>query len=209
MDASPSLKKDWVLNQEAFDKLLAKLDTDRERAGERYENLRQKLITFFECRGSLSPEDHADETINRVARGIESGKEIYVSNPASYFYGVARNILKEYWEKRERDTTPIDGLTRDKEPSEDPSELKEYESKRQNFEQQLECLERCKKALRPDDGDLIIRFYQGEGSEKLRTRKLLANELGITRNALSNRALRIRDKLEHCVDACMRQSTVA
>ena len=63
-------KKDWILTPEAFARLLAALDPDRERAGLRYENIRRKLIEFFEARGSNSPADNADETINRVARRL-------------------------------------------------------------------------------------------------------------------------------------------
>ena len=95
-DGSTSRKKDWVLTKEALDKLLACLDQNREQAASRYEIIRRKLMKYFECRGCCSPEDLADETINRVARRIYEGKEIWTSEPANYFYGVARNVLKEY-----------------------------------------------------------------------------------------------------------------
>ena len=44
-------KKDWILTKEAFERLLALLDVDRELAGQKYENVRRKLIEFFEARG--------------------------------------------------------------------------------------------------------------------------------------------------------------
>ena len=65
---SGARKKDWTLTKEAFERLLDSLDANRERAGEKYENVRRKLIEFFEARGSNSPADRADQTINRVAR---------------------------------------------------------------------------------------------------------------------------------------------
>ncbi len=74
MDGLPSLKKEWALTPEAFDTLLACLDRDRDRAAEKYEEIRNALITFFEHRGCLSPEEYADETINRVARRISEAK---------------------------------------------------------------------------------------------------------------------------------------
>src|SRR5437868_5161996 len=86
-------KKDWTLTREAFEQLLAALDPDRERAGLRYENIRRKLIEFFEARGSNSPADNADETINRVARRLDEGER--VQDLSAYFYGVARLLLKE------------------------------------------------------------------------------------------------------------------
>jgi len=38
------MKKEWVLTQEAFDRLLGWLDPDRESAGEKYEAIRLRLI---------------------------------------------------------------------------------------------------------------------------------------------------------------------
>jgi hypothetical protein len=60
------------LTANAFAKLLDCLSADRERAGEKYEDLRRTLIRFFEWRGAPFPEEHADETFNRIA--FEEGK---------------------------------------------------------------------------------------------------------------------------------------
>src|SRR5262249_35815848 len=65
--AAPARRR-WALTQEAFDKLLAALGPDRESAAEKYLEVRSNLIRFFEFRGCPFPEDHADETINRVAK---------------------------------------------------------------------------------------------------------------------------------------------
>src|SRR5262245_29135467 len=78
-------RRKWTLTQEAFDKLLATLDEDRERAGEIYLEIRSNLVRFFEWRGCPFPEDHADETFNRVAKRAEEEK---ILNPSSYCIGV-------------------------------------------------------------------------------------------------------------------------
>jgi len=205
VESSTSLKKHWVLTQEAFDKLLARLDPDRERAGQKYENIRHSLITFFECRGSLSPEDQADETMNRVARRLAEGKEIYVENPASYFYGVAWNVLKEHWEAPASESAPLESVPPSKALSDDPSRLRERHLERHQREQQLECLEQCLQALPSRNRELISRYYQGETGVKIQNRKSLAQTLGIPLNALRIRALRIREKLEACVEHCLKQ----
>src|SRR6266480_7044567 len=83
----------WALTQEAFDRLLASMGGDRESAGEQYLETRSKLVRFFEWRGCPFPEDHADETINRVARRLAEGETIL--NPAGYCFGVARMLLLE------------------------------------------------------------------------------------------------------------------
>ncbi len=197
--------KGWVLSQEAFDKLLACLHPDRDRAAEKYEMTRQKLITFFEVRGSLSPEDHADETINRVARKLEEGKEIYASDALIYFYGVARNVLKEHWDRPDRDSTHIDDLAPGKGPSEDPKAAKEEEAARIVLERRLECLEKCLQKLPREARELITDYYHGDKGIKVKNRSSLAEKLGMPLNALRIKACRVRAKLEECVNACLKE----
>ena len=101
--AAPApLKKDWVLNQEAFDALLVSLDRNPNAPEQKYEQIRHALITFFECRGSRLPKSTPTTRSLASPVGCSRGKDIQVENPASYFYGVARNVLKEYWESRGR-----------------------------------------------------------------------------------------------------------
>ena len=206
MERASRLKKDWVLTQDAFDLLLTRLDRDQERAGQRYEEIRQALITFFECRGSTRPEDHADETINRVARKLIEGTAIHSENPAGYFYGVARNLLKEYWDSSERSVAALDDGLSGRVCAEDGPDIADGDSERLRGERQLECLEDCLGALAHADRDLIGRYYVGEAGIKIQNRKSLAGELRIPLNALRIRALRIREKLEACVERCVARS---
>src|SRR5205085_751225 len=62
-------KKRWELTQAAFDKLLAQLDADVERAAHQYEVIRQGIMRFFECRGSAAPADL------RLLRGRGGGED--------------------------------------------------------------------------------------------------------------------------------------
>jgi RNA polymerase sigma factor (sigma-70 family) len=199
----PAHKKDWVLNQEAFDALLVSLDHNREHAGTKYEQIRHALITFFECRGSGTPEEHADDTITRVARRLLEGQTIRVDKPASYFYGVARNVLKEYWESRGRGPISLESQSAATLGSPDPHRLQEQISERQLKEQRLDCLERCLDQLSPNDRAIIRTYYTGDTGIKIQTRRRLAESLGIPINALRIRALRIREKLEDCVETCL------
>ena len=197
------LKKDWVLNEEAFEALLVSLDHNREHAGAKYEQIRHALITFFECRGSATPEDHADDTITRVARRLLEGQTIKVDKPASYFYGVARNVLKESWESRGRGPISLESQPAGTLGSPDPHRLQEQMSERQLKEQRLDCLERCLDQLSPNDRELIRTYYTGDNGIKIQTRRRLAENLGIPINALRIRALRIRERLEDCVETCL------
>jgi hypothetical protein len=68
-------KSEWVLTQAAFDGFLVTLDTDRDKAGEKYEYIRLKLLKYFQWCGSDVPDIDADETINRVTRRIYEGQD--------------------------------------------------------------------------------------------------------------------------------------
>jgi hypothetical protein len=67
----------------------------------------------------------------------------------------------------------------------------------------LECLESCLDALPRHGRDLITRYYQGDRLAKVRNRKDLSESLGLAPNALRNRALRLRARLETCVARCL------
>src|SRR5437016_1109609 len=94
-----------ALTGEAFSKLLARLDPDRERAGEKYEDLRRTLIRYFEWRGAPFPEEHTDETFNRVARKLSEGIEI--KNVGGYCYEVARLVCLEAWKGDDSRREPL------------------------------------------------------------------------------------------------------
>ncbi len=72
---SPVPESDLTAAQ--FDALLRRLDADRNRAGEKYEEVRWKLVRFFQWNSCLAAEELVDETLNRVAERLaERGDEI-------------------------------------------------------------------------------------------------------------------------------------
>lgn len=198
--------KSWVMTGEAFDLLLACLDADRDTAARKYEIIRRKLIKYFECRGCMVAEDQTDETINRVARRIFEGKQIWTTDPASYFYGVARNVLREYWSSPERDFTPLACLPPLAHPLEDTTKMKTAQDERLSLEQRLAALEASLAELPGESRDLIVRYYEGEKSVRIRNRRALAEQLGIPPNALRIRMHRLREKLERRVAEHLRQA---
>src|SRR5262245_61236326 len=94
------------LTKESFERLLDWLDRDRDRAGRRYEEIRNQLIKIFVCRGTTMPEDLADETIDRVARKVPEIAGSYVGEPALYFCGVAQLVHLEYLRKKPKTLPP-------------------------------------------------------------------------------------------------------
>jgi len=182
-----------ALTSEAFTKLLARLDPDRERAGEKYEDLRRTLIKFFEWRGAPFPEDHADETLNRVARKLDEGVE--VKNVGGYCYEVARRVCLEVRRGNDSRRDPLET---------DPHNTASADAADSALERELllDCLEECLSRLPDESRALIVEYYQNEKRNRIGRRKVLAEALGLRREALANRAQRLRDKLEQCVTRC-------
>jgi DNA-directed RNA polymerase specialized sigma24 family protein len=184
----------WSLTQEAFDGLLACLSPNRDEAGEKYLEIRRNLIRFFEWRGCSFPDDHADETVNRVARKVAEGEQIL--NPNAYFIGVARLLLLEILKARAKETTAL------AEMSNAPVEVPDNSGD----EARVACLQECLQELTSENRDLIVQYYQGDKGEKIANRKKLTEKLGISVNTLRMRALRLREKLLECVQLCIDRS---
>ena len=187
----------WTVTPEAFDSLLLSFDADRERAGRVYENLRRKLLEFFEARGSCTPEEHADETFDRVMRRIADGETI--QNPAGYCYGVAKFVWMEA--SRKRATAPVE---LDENAFLDTSAPdSDLESSREAVEKKLDCLESCLDSLADETRNFVIEYFRDEDGPKIEQRKILAARLDMTLNALRLRASRLRRELAKCTDACV------
>jgi DNA-directed RNA polymerase specialized sigma24 family protein len=196
---APSTERLQGLTPEGFETLLAQLDPDRERAGEIYETIRHKLVRLFEWRGCSSPEDLADETINRVARRLAEGVELRTSDPYGYFCGVAHLVFKEVLRRASREQRALAS-------GEWPTPAHEEE---EPSDRRLECLRQCLAQLPADQRDLVLRYYRGksdpgksgQGESNIRNRQELAGEVGVPMNALRIRVHRVRRKLESCVHA--------
>ncbi|MEK6407791.1 MAG: hypothetical protein AABN34_12575 [Acidobacteriota bacterium] len=186
------MKTKWVLTQEAFDRLLAWLDSDRENAGIRFLEISGKLTLFFARRGCPVAEELTDETMNRVSRRVEDIAPTYVGDQALYFHGVSQNVYWEWLEKEKR--------------------LKEL---RKRFDLRLlfsykpavdetiyECLDECLQKLDAKSREELLVYYRFNGRLKIETRKKMADDIGITPGALTTRVYRLRAELEPCITEC-------
>ncbi|HTG13870.1 MAG TPA: hypothetical protein VK747_01235 [Blastocatellia bacterium] len=188
-------KRDWVPTQIAFHRLLAWLDEESDSGGQRYLEIRRRLVHYFDRKNCRSPDELADETLNRVTRRLEEEGAIITDAPAHYCYIVARFVLLESLRELQREG-PLDNKAL---LAAGPHSSEEGQEK----ERQIECLERCVTELEPEDRELIVNYYRGENRGKIENRKAIAAKLGVTMNALSIRACRLRDRLEACVRNCM------
>jgi len=60
--------------------------------------------------------------------------------------------------------------------------------------------------LSPENRELVMRYYDCDGRERIEQRKIMAEALGIAPNALRIRAFRIRAELEKCLTECVQRS---
>jgi DNA-directed RNA polymerase specialized sigma24 family protein len=93
VESAPIHTIKWALTREALSQFLSHLDGDPDKAGEKYEAIRLRLVKFFDWRGAHFPDQLADETINRVIRKLESGETLQEIEP--YCLGVARLVFLE------------------------------------------------------------------------------------------------------------------
>jgi DNA-directed RNA polymerase specialized sigma24 family protein len=189
------VRQKWILTQDAFDRLLDCLDPEREAAGSRYLEIRRNLVRLFEWRGCCAPDEYADETINRCAKKIGEGDEI--RDVATYCVGIARMVLLEMSRDRSRHALPLEKAPEPRVPPAEPETAPEG---------RLECLRRCLGQLSPETRNLILHYYQGDKTDKIKNRKSLTDLLGIPASTLRMRALRVRERLQLCSETCMQQT---
>jgi DNA-directed RNA polymerase specialized sigma24 family protein len=180
------------LTPEELEALLRLLDPDRERAGERYEELRRQLVRLFGFWGNEEPEELADETLNRMAHKAAEG--VPVTDAFRYARGIANHVQKEHWRRV---------VSRDKalEAGEWPPRPYEEEPE----DRRLAGLRQCLDQLPADQRALLLRYHQGDHHKQ--NRKALCEELGIEMNALRIRIHRLRRRVETCVEERLRTTS--
>ncbi|HKP13861.1 MAG TPA: hypothetical protein VJZ91_17195, partial [Blastocatellia bacterium] len=116
-----------------------------------------------------------------------------IQNPSGYCVGVARMLLLEINKERAREQHALGEMANAPSPASDDSES----------EGRVECLRACLGNLSADNRELIIEYYQGEKGTKIENRKRLTERFNVPVNTLRMRALRLREKLQACVEECL------
>jgi len=185
---------------ENFKVLLSWLGPTDEAAGAKYEHIRQSLVKLYVYHGCWDAEDLADETIDRVTRKVSEVMENYTGDPALYFYGVAKMMLKE---RHRQDIQRGDAQVIELHLpaiTDDGGDAKE-------LERRLQCLEHCVQELSEKSRRLIMDYYQEEKRAKIDFRRKIAERIGVDLQALRVRVFRIRASLFKCMEKCLGQAT--
>src|SRR5258708_3385309 len=180
-----------------FEILLRLLDKDRDRAAEKYESVRRKLIKFFEWNSCFPAEDLADETFDRVEKRIG---EVEMRDVIGFTWGVAKNVRHEA-HKRAGRNLPISDLSGDESSLADAHDNEKSIHQKMEQERRIKCLHLCLQRMPERSRALFLAYHNTQG-EHFHYRQGLAKGLGVTLAALRVRVNRMRDELEKCARRC-------
>ena len=175
-----------------FDTFLATLDQDRDRAGETYLALRERLERFFEWRNCENVEELTDIVFDRVVKKIVGGEKI--ENSEAYCVSVAKFVMLE--NRRE--------VLKSSELDENSKEVNKAESE-EDFEikdKRFICLDKCLAKLPKEKRNILVGYFDTDEKTMIATRKHLAKQIGINLNSLRIRVSRLKTKIEKCTKEC-------
>lgn len=168
------------------------LGEDDSSRGLEYERIRSRLLSFFVWKGCADNDTLADESLMRVGRKLAEGVTLEQS-VATYALGVARFVYLEHVKAQVRSREAAERAP-DPTPDEEAAD----------HEMRLRALDDCMGALKDDDATLVQRYYaEPRGQKKIEIRKNLAEERGLSMNALRLRTLKLRKQLAQCVEQKM------
>ena len=158
--------------------LLSIFDSDPSRAEEKYQDLYNNLVRYFQWNQKDDPADLAQEALKRGFTRLHQGQKITVSDPAGYFFGIARNLVREAWKTRPQEQLQgqefpeISSSFHDLNPAEQRVFLKE-------------CLDH----LSREELAMLLAYVEGDSDA-------WGNKGGLSPNALRIRVHRLRRRLE-------------
>lgn len=212
MGSSDTKHTNWQPDKESFQLLLTWLDSDEEFRSQTYEQVRFRLISFFDRRHCLCSAELADQTFDRVTKwlvnkqkGILEGSStqiIYENEPKKICYKTAHYVYQEWRKIANRTSTDITDLP-ESVHNITSQKLSRQVNEIKTHHQQWDCLDQCLGTWPQDIRTLLIEYYSGTGRAKIQNRLQIADRLQISSKNLTIRVLRYRQKLELCVKECM------
>ena len=167
--------------------LLQTFSSDEETAAIDFTKLRDSLVRFFQIKGDSSPEEAADETLDRVA--VKLGEAVLIENLTNYSFGVARLVFLENLRKTEKSKKALENYRAKNERQNTDEETDDFSPLRECFES---LADNEKKILRAYFADL-------PHAELDKERRKLTALLDVSLNNLRLKVFRLRRRLEDCV----------
>ena len=151
--------------------LLEWLDEGRDSQGERYAEMRRRLVWYFERWNRQDPPALADETFRRIS-GTLAHARVIGESPARYCYLVARDVLVEDLARHGRHVP------------QDPPRPRRFDA----LDRRLQELPAAERAL-------VVEYYREARQPGSADRRQMADRMGLAPRALGMRAARIRETL--------------
>lgn len=192
------MARDSAIPPESFDEILAWLNADRDLAATIYLQLRNDLTKIFTWNRCSDPDGLTDEVFDRVARKVHELRQTFEGDPRLFFYGVARNLIRENPKKVKTHVS----LENTDLPATPTSEI---EAENANLLE--ECLHTCLQKLSNEKRELILNYYAKEKQAKIHHRTEMARRLGTSVETLRVRVYRIRGTLEDCIERCLARAS--
>lgn len=158
--------------------LLAIFDEDSERAEAKYLDLRRSLQRFFEWTRASDPDDLAQEAILRGLMRLQEGQKITSENPASYFLGIARNLVREKWKARTHEQLDAYDF---------PEDIGEFQGLTRA--EQRVYVKECLLELSPHEFEMLVAYTEGAGGD-------WGEAMGLQPGAVRLRVHRLRKRIE-------------
>jgi DNA-directed RNA polymerase specialized sigma24 family protein len=185
-------------SSEEFERFLLWLDKDRDKAGQKYEEIRLSLTKIFYSRGCYNAQELASETLDRVVTACQKIIDSYEGKPEIFCHAVAKNVFLEY--TRSPKFVPLES---------DFFSMKVMnDNEQETAEIRYKCLQKCLNELSPYQRELILKYHLdfSQVREKKENKRELEKIFHISYESLRVRAYRIRKTLLDCIKKCEQNS---
>jgi len=180
-------------DENPFQFFLLWLSSDQEAAEKKLKDIRRRLIVLLDMRGCTVSEDLADESLLRFVRRLPMMVNSFkTDDPIPYLYTTAYHLHLEQLQKQ---FMPL---------PDNVLELPQPDLGADLAEDQLhECLDRCLSGMKQEEREIVLAYYDWEKPAKIEFRKTLAQQLGMSANALRIKIYHIRNALQACIEECL------
>jgi DNA-directed RNA polymerase specialized sigma24 family protein len=185
------------MSANSLETLLMALAAEPDDAAKAYRIVHARLMRFFDLKNMADPGAMADKVMDRLAANLSRRGAEQIESPAAFASGIARHLLQEEWRRLAREKEAI-------------REWKAVVPSGNDDERELtmssldHCLDRMPAAKR----ELLRSYYGWTGAERIAHHRRMADELGVTVNALRNRVLRAREELLACLHRRQRDVSI-
>jgi RNA polymerase sigma factor (sigma-70 family) len=179
---------------EQFHQFLLWLHPDSDQAAQKHETIRGGLYRFFARRNYYDPDYLVDVTLSRVIAKIETIELHENVTQVGYIRGFAEHIYREALRHNKEDQL---------DPIADQNKFSQPESPDYSVqEQETSCLHECLAKLKPEDRELLQKYYAPNRDRRELSRQRMAEEMGLTIDNLRVKVMRRREKLRTCLSGC-------